>query len=269
MHSTQANFISIYDNTASARYVYLSESVQEVLGYTPSDMIGTAAYEYFLQRDIPAIHRFHMANVMKEKMSTMLTYRVRHKDGYYVLIDTVVHYCYDVVVCSNFVHDPGHISYKMRCNSVDEAYIVQEDATLQLLGAWNDRQDVMKENLQSAHRWINERIAHNQEPRFCLIINRFTTDATIVFVSKMAETLVGVNCEEVVGSSLFDHVSERDVDVVQIQMDLSRTTDMVIRLRFEWVIDKEKDVIEPVEAILSSTNDGMILVVRLAPRLTI
>lgn len=210
-----------------------------------------------------------MANVMNEKMATMLTYRVRHKDGHYVLLDTVVHYCYDVLVCSNFVHDPRHISYKMRCNSVDEAYIIQEDASLQLLGAWNDRQDVMKKNLQSAHRWINEQVAHNQEPRFCLIINRFTNDATIVFVSKMAEKLVGVNCEEVVGSSLFDHVCERDHDVVQMQMDLSRTIDLVIRLRFQWVVDKDKDVTEPVEGILSSTNDGLILVVRLAPRLTI
>lgn len=42
---------------------------------------------------------------------------------------------------------------------------------------------------------------------------------------------------------------------------------MVIRLRFDWVIDREKEITEPVEAITSCTDDGLVMVLRLAPRL--
>ncbi|KAI8637630.1 hypothetical protein BD408DRAFT_374890 [Parasitella parasitica] len=44
---------------------------------------------------------------------------------------------------------------------------------------------------------------------------------------------------------------------------------MVVRLRFDWIIDHQNNISEPVEAIVSSTDDGIIMVTRLAPRMLI
>lgn len=269
MASAVPNYISIYDNTASAHFIYVSESVTEVLGWSAEEMIGKDGYQHLHPDEIQSLKRVHTANVMNEKMSSMVAYRVRCKDGSYVMVETVVHYCFDVLVCTNFLYNPSDMGHKIRINSVDDAFIVNSDGSLQLVGAWNERQEHLREALSTSKNWINQRVAHKQEPRFCLILNRYTCEYTIAFISQMAEKLVGVQCDEVIGQSLFDYVSERDVDVVQAQLDLVKGSAMIVRLRFEWLLDPERDATEPVEAVVSSSNDGLVVVIRLTPRVTI
>ncbi|KAI9275962.1 hypothetical protein BDA99DRAFT_496981 [Phascolomyces articulosus] len=268
MASTTPNYISIYDNTATANFIYISESVSEVLGWTPDEMIGKGAYEFFHPDDINALTRVHSANVMNEKMSSMVAYRTRHKDGHFVIIETLVHYCYDVLMCTNYLYDPSDAGHKIRSNSVDEVFVVNQDGSLELVGAWNDSQERMQKLLQTQHKWINNRVTHVQEPRFCLILNRYTEESTIVFVSQMAERLVGAQCDQVLGRPFLDYVSERDGQVVQQQLDMTKGSDMIMRMRFDWVMDKEHGATQAVEAIVGSSNDGLVVVIRLAPRMT-
>ncbi|KAI8140161.1 hypothetical protein BJV82DRAFT_671931 [Fennellomyces sp. T-0311] len=263
------NYISIYDNTATAKFIYVSESVTEVIGWSPEEMVGKGAYEFFHPAEMGALTRVHSANVMNEKMSSMVAYRTLHKDGHYVMVETLVHYCYDVLMCTNYLYDPMDVGHKIRSNSVDEMFVVKEDGSLQLIGAWNDSQERMQKSLQTKHRWINDRVGHPQEPRFCLILNRYTEDSTIVFVSQMAEKMMGVQCDQVLGHSFLDFVSDRDTTVVQQQLDMAKGSDMTMRMRFEWIIDKDHSATESVEAIVGSSNDGLVVVIRLAPRMTI
>ncbi|KAI9496894.1 hypothetical protein BDB00DRAFT_807710 [Zychaea mexicana] len=269
MANTVPNYISIYDNKATANFIYLSESVSEVLGWTPEEMIGKGAYEFFHPADVNALTKIHSANVMNEKMSSMTAYRTRHKDGHYVVIETLVHYCYDVLMCTNYLYDPTDAGHKIRSNSVDEVFVVNEDGSLELVGAWNDSQERMQRSLETRHRWVNNRVAHVQEPRFCLILNRYTEDSTIVFVSQMVEQLVGAQCDQVLGRSLLDFVNERDAQVVLQQLDMVKGSDMIMRIRFEWITDREHGATQPVEAIVGSSNDGLVVVIRLAPRMTL
>ncbi|CDS07678.1 hypothetical protein LRAMOSA01627 [Lichtheimia ramosa] len=269
MASDPPNFISIYDNTATANFVYLSESVTEATGWTPDELVGKKAYDLFHPDDIGSLTRIHAANVMNEKMSSMARYRSKHKDGHYVMLETVVHYCYDVIVCTNFIYDPQDIRHKIRSTSVDEVWVVDTNGALHLEGAWNDNQERMHKTLATANKWINNRVEHPQEPRFCLIINRYTYNYTIVFISQMAEKLVGAQCDQVLGRSLLELVSERDVDVVQAQLDMVKSSDMIMRMRFNWLMDSVNNTTEAVEAIASSSNDGITVVVRLAPRISV
>ncbi|EIE81094.1 hypothetical protein RO3G_05799 [Rhizopus delemar RA 99-880] len=48
--------------------------------------------------------------------------------------------------------------------------------------------------------------------------------------------------------------------------DLVYKNDLVIRLRFDWLVDYEQQRYESLEAIASSTDDGVVMVIRLAPR---
>ena len=269
MASNTPNYISIYDNTATANFIYVSESVCEVLGWTPDEMVGKGGYQFFHPSDINALTRVHSANVMNEKMSSMVAYRTRHKDGHYVTIETLVHYCYDLLMCTNYLYDPNNVGHKIRSNSVDEVFIVNENGSLELIGAWNDSQERMQASLQTHHQWINNRVTHIQEPRFCLILNRYTEDSTIVFVSQMAERLVGVQCDQVLGRPLLDYVSDKDGEVVQQQLDMTKGSDMIMRMRFDWIVNKEDNTTQAVEAIVGSSNDGLVVVIRLASRMTV
>lgn len=271
MSSELPDFISIYDNSEAAHLVYLSDSVVDAIGWTPEELVGKRGFDYFHPNEIPALARVHAASVMNEKLSSMVRYHTRHKDGHYVEVETVVHYCYDVIVCTNFVYDANDTGHKIRSTMADEVWSVDMNGTVQLAGSWGDNQERVRQTLESSEQWIQEQqLKTKQEPRFCMILNRFTCDSTIVFVSQMAERIVGLDCERALGKSLLNYVCDRDLDTVQAQLDLIKSSGMIMRLRFDWVInDNGSSTTQPVEAIASSTNDGLAVVFRLAPRVTI
>ncbi|ORY96624.1 hypothetical protein BCR43DRAFT_474446 [Syncephalastrum racemosum] len=267
--SRAKSYISIYDNTATAKYVFVSDSITEMLGWQPHEIVGQGGYNYFHKDELASVARVHQSNVMNERMSSMLTYRTLAKDGSYVSVDIVVHYCYDVLVCTNHLHDPDDIGHKIRCNSVDEVFYILPNGKLQLVGAWNDSQERMSQVLQPRQSWVDQQIKHKQEPRFCVILNRFTLDSTVVFVSSMVEKLVGTLCDEVVGHSFFEFVHERDHQAVQAQLDQAKGSHSIVRLRFDWKVKHTHDTVEHLEAIVSSSDDGLVMVLRLAPRVNI
>ncbi|CAO3678885.1 unnamed protein product [Rhizopus stolonifer] len=107
------------------------------------------------------------------------------------------------------------------------------------------------------------------EKRFCLILNRFTDALTVVYASKVIEDLTSLPAVYVVGRSIFEFIRERDVQTIQTQIDLTIEKNLVTRLRFDWLANAEKQITEPLEAIASCTDDGVVMVVRLAPRLNL
>ncbi|KAI8884083.1 hypothetical protein K501DRAFT_84261 [Backusella circina FSU 941] len=261
------NWITIYDNSSAANIVYVSDSITDHTGWEPDEVIGKNGYYFFHPGDHASLHKVHIANVMNEKMSSMVSYRLLCKDGSYISVETVIHYCHDVLMATNFLFDENSEDHKMRANSVDEVFACLPDGSLELIGAWNDQQEKMQRSLTVRHDWVGERVAHSQELRFCLILNRFTDALSLVYISKLAYELVGLDPEKDVGRSIFEFVGERDVMTLQRQFDMAKEFDMVVRLRFDWIINKEKGLSEPVEAITSSTDDGLVVVLRLSPRL--
>ncbi|KAI8375801.1 PAS domain-containing protein [Blakeslea trispora] len=261
------NWITIFDNTPEARIVYTSESITDHTGWEPEELIGKEAYELFHPGDHKSLRKVHTANVYNEKMSCMVVYRFLHRDGHYITIETIIHCCHDVIVGSNYLYDESALDHKMRANSVDEIFICLANGTLQLAGAWNDRQERMQKTLSMEKVWVDHHIILKQERRFCLILNRFTEALNVVYASSLATELVALNIPLAIGTSFYQYVPERDFQSMQAQIDMAKEHDMVIRVRFDWVIDREKGLSEPVEAIVNSTDDGLVMVLRLSPRL--
>ncbi|KAG1136532.1 hypothetical protein G6F37_010526 [Rhizopus arrhizus] len=260
------NFITIFDNTPSAEFLYFSDSVTECCGWEPEELVGRACYEMYHPEDHKALRRFHFSNVANQKMSSMVSYKFLHKNGSWVPMDTIVSFCYDVLVTTNFVSGQDSFEHKMRVNSVDEVFICQPEGTLQLAGAWNDKQERMRMKMEDGQHWADLVYSNPIEKRFCLILNRFTDALTIVFTSKIIEDLTGVPSSYAIGRSVFEFIRERDIPALQTQLDMTIENDLVIRLRFDWLVDYEQQKYESLEAIASSTDDGVVMVIRLAPR---
>lgn len=261
------NWIAIWDNTKEARLIYVSESITDHLGWEPQDIIGREGYDLFHPGDHNSLRKVHLANVYNEKMSSMVSYRIMAKDGSYVRIETILHYCHDALIGSNFLYDEESLDHKIRANSVDEVYVCLPDGNLQLVGAWNDRQERLQDALDMETMFKNNQLVLSQERRFCLILNRFSEALNIVFISKLATELVSLDTVKAIGTPLYDYISEKDAPLLKYQIDLAKQHDMVMRLRFDWLMDRERGLSEPVEAIASCTDDGIVMVFRLSPRL--
>jgi hypothetical protein len=87
-----------------------------------------------------------------------------------------------------------------------------------------------------------------------------------MYASSLAYEVLGLNPVTTLGRSIYDFLPEIDCMSLQTHMDLAKKHDMMFRLRFDWVINDEKGVSEQVEGITSCTNDGLVMILRLAPR---
>lgn len=263
----EINFICIYDNTSEAKFLFASESVTDVLGYLPEELIGKGGYEFTHPLERKALATIHTANVQNERMSSITTYRSRHKDGHYINCDVVVHYCYDTLVCTNFaIVSSDCIKHQMRSSSVDASFVIQEDGSIRLTGAWNDSQEKMKSLLTSEYPWdVHHKVISQQEPRFCLFLNRYTQKSNIVFATKMCESMVGLSQLECIGHPLYDYIDDKDIENVMHQIELSKSQALIVRVRFLW--KKGQGECIPIEAVVSCTYDGLVFVARLMPTL--
>ena len=260
----EINFISIYDNTPKAKYLFVSESVTDVLGYLPEELLGESGYNLTHPNERQALGVIHSTNVQNERMSSVTTCRARHKDGHYVACDIVVHYCYDVLICTTFtVVSSNCIKHNMRASSADEVFVIQPDGSIRLTGVWNDSQERMKKLFTEKYPWdINNLVLNEQEPRFCLFINRYTTESLIVFATQMCESMVGMNQINCIGQSIYEYVAPHDKENVMKSIELSKSTDIINRLRFNWLRQDTQELI-PIEAVVSCTYDGLVFVARL------
>ncbi|KAG2200234.1 hypothetical protein INT46_004522 [Mucor plumbeus] len=259
----EINFISIYDNTAEAKYLFVSDSVTDILGYLPEELIGQGGYYLIHPDEKQVLSIVHRGNVKNERMSCVNTYRNRHKDGHYVMCDVVVHYCYDVLICTNFaVVADDCVKHKARASSADEVFAIQPDGSIRLTGSWNDSQERIKKLLAEKYPWdINKNVNTKQEPRFCLFINRYTSLSIIVFATQMCQELIGTNQMDLIGQSLYDYVDAKDRLNVEKLIDLSKSSDLINRMRFNWKRQDNGELV-PIEAVISCTFDGLVFVAR-------
>lgn len=262
------SWISIYDNSQDARLVYVSESITDFTGWEPEQVIGVGGYDFFHPTDHAALRKVHVSNIVNEKMSSMVSYRFKCRSGNYIPVETIVHYCYDVLITCNFMYDPHSTDHKMRANTVDQVYACLPDGSLQLSGAWNDRAHML-ENTLNLNPSDFQHGGFSKEKRFALIMNRYSEALNIVYASQLSRDLVSLDISNSIGLSFFDFVPEKDIETLHTQIDLAKEHDMIVRIRFDWVTDFKRGLSEPLEAITSCTDDGLVMVLRSASKITL
>ncbi|KAI8391392.1 uncharacterized protein BYT42DRAFT_556717 [Radiomyces spectabilis] len=265
-----ANCIVIFDNTALAKVVYASEGITDALGYTVDEVVGMDGYQLAMVSDMERIYRVHVPCVMDETMATVIFYRMRHKNGQPVHVHSTVHYCFDLLVVVVFVETPGKTSTrsKIHTSSADDVYTINSNRSISrsvsLVGTWRSSETQIRPLLRSSARWVDNQVAHKQEPRFCLILNRYSDQLPIIFVSHLAESLIYTSNSDLVGRSLFSFVAPEDLDIVRMQIGIAKSSDMVVRLRFHWIVDHTNQTSLPVETVISCCDDGIVMVARMA-----
>lgn len=257
------NWITIYDNSPEGRILYASDSITDCLQFEPEEVLGRPAFSLFHPDDVENIKKNHALNVNNERMSSMSTFRYLCKAGSYVSVDVVVIYCYDTLVSCSYILDENSIEHKMRVSSIDEWYHCIPDGPLQQVAPWKTYQDVL---ISRDKVWIDNHLTKPPQKRVCLILNRFSDDLEILHASSLAFELLGLDPVGCIGQSIYNFLPELDCLSLQTHVDLSKKHDIMFRLRLDWILDEASNLSEQVEGITSCTNDGLVMILRLAPR---
>lgn len=77
----------ISKHTPDGVYTFVTSSVQALLGYTPEEILGHSAYEFFHPEDLGAIQQSHEA-IQQTPLVSVVAYRIRCKDGRYIWFET-------------------------------------------------------------------------------------------------------------------------------------------------------------------------------------
>lgn len=90
------------DLTPEARLLYSSESVIDILGYTPDELVNRSCWDFFPAQEIPYARKFHQERVIMDKAAVLVYCSVKSKEGEWIGCECCFTIVYDVmIVCTS------------------------------------------------------------------------------------------------------------------------------------------------------------------------
>lgn len=87
--------------------MYCSDSVMDVLGYEPDDIVEKSCWEFFHPDEIPLARAKHGRSVMMDKAAVLSYCRMKHSDGSWIGCEVVFTIVYDVLVGCTSIYNRG------------------------------------------------------------------------------------------------------------------------------------------------------------------
>ena len=92
------------DLSLDARIKYVSDSVEDILGYLPPEVKGKSCWEYFHPDEVPFARAIFGRGIQLDKAAQLNYCRVKHKDGTWIGCECVFTIVYDVIVASTSIY---------------------------------------------------------------------------------------------------------------------------------------------------------------------
>jgi len=88
-------------HTQDGTWLWVSPSIERILGYKPEEIIGHNSYEFFHPDDKERIERESHSVVLDQKTGSdvVISYRMRHKEGFYIWLETLTEPIFDKNGC--------------------------------------------------------------------------------------------------------------------------------------------------------------------------
>lgn len=118
---------------------YVSESVVDVLGYEPHELIGTSSLDLLHPDELQQVQRLHLSTIKHDKAAVLVYAHIRHKDparGYF-LVSVGRTVAEDVVVGSITLAVPGPGAMHSAATAT-EVIVVSPEAQEFKFYKWND-----------------------------------------------------------------------------------------------------------------------------------
>ncbi|KAH7909240.1 hypothetical protein BJ138DRAFT_1155777 [Hygrophoropsis aurantiaca] len=245
-NTPRVSFIAIVDFSEDARWLFLTESASDLLGFEPRELIGRPALELVHPDEFPQVRQMHYDTIRQDKAAVLAYLRLKHKDPFkgYILCAvsrTVVH---NVLVGSVSFAAPGAKAMH-NASTAQEVEVVTPTARDFELRRWGDPSPmppspvppipspVLPSALTSSESQRTQDGAHLQKPsspapaisfkplpsqssRSALILDRFSIHCTVIYCSN--DLLLSTT--SIMGRSFYDFVTKRSEDTVRSWIDI-------------------------------------------------
>lgn len=99
--------VRLPDLTLDARILYSSDSIVDVLGYTPDEVVNHSTWEYFPPEELPYARKVHKRGIAMDKAAVLSYCRVKNRQGDYVGCECCFTIVYDVMIVCTSVYRWG------------------------------------------------------------------------------------------------------------------------------------------------------------------
>ena len=182
--------VALFDN--EGRYIYLSQAIEDMLGYTPDELVGRVVSDLFHPDDKEKILEFNLKNLRKGKHFINPDFRMRKKDGAYIWIEAHA------------------IPILDHSGNVIAAQTINRDIT---------KRKETESKLEESER-INRLISTNSKDLISLYNN--DEDPKRIYISPSCKEVMGYEQHEMIGRSPFDFIMEEDA--VRMQQSIHPNT---------------------------------------------
>jgi PAS domain S-box-containing protein len=95
------------DLSDQAITLYTSDSVVDVLGYTPDELVNTSAWDHFHPDELPLAQHIHGQKIRADKAAVLAYCRIQNKSGEWVGCECCFSIVYDVMIACTSVYQRG------------------------------------------------------------------------------------------------------------------------------------------------------------------
>ncbi|KAE9363661.1 hypothetical protein N431DRAFT_356357 [Stipitochalara longipes BDJ] len=225
----ETTFMTIHNLTPDANILFASESIVEILGYEPSQVIGRSCFDYFHPDEVPFARNVHSRGVLLDKAAVLNYARIRNSDGLWVGCECVFTVVYEVLVACTSIY---------RGDAKNERRAAEAPAIRRLFASSpRDPRYHMLEHLSSKFRTPPQ--ASLLEPRAALILNRFTRTLTVMYATNAVSSILGVSPEQFKDKSFYECIQENCLTEAIRCLESAKANDSIAYLRF-WYRDPRR-----------------------------
>ncbi|GAB7362957.1 hypothetical protein MBLNU230_g3253t1 [Neophaeotheca triangularis] len=226
----EATFISIHDLTPEARILYSSDSVIDILGYTPDEIVNRSCWDFFPPEELPYAQQFHQKRVSMDKAAVLAYCRVKDKQGKWVGCECCFTIVYDVMIVCTSIYMKGTNSERRAL----EAPIVRRIFS----SSPRDPRYHMLSHI--SQKFVDSSKEQEHEPRAALFLNRFTRTLTTMYATRGLEDVIGIPAEAMRGRSFYYCIAQNCLQDAVKCLENAKGNDSIAYLRF-WFRDPRID----------------------------
>ncbi|KAK8079523.1 hypothetical protein PG997_007341 [Apiospora hydei] len=216
------------DLSRDANVLFASDSIADILGYQPQEILGKSSFDYFHPDEVPFARSVHSRGVLLDKAAVLHYLRVQNRDGQWVSCEccfTVVH---DVLVACTSIYRRGEKSERRAIEAPQVRRLFSSSP--------RDPRYHMLEHLSPKFKMP----PMEREPRAALILNRFTQTLTVMFATNAVSSILGVSPDEIKGKSFYECIDQNCwADAINC-LESAKANDSIAYLRF-WYRDPRRE----------------------------
>jgi PAS domain S-box-containing protein len=106
------------DLSEDARILYSSDSIVDILGHTPDEVVNRSVWDWFHPDEVPLAKEKHKRGINLDRAAVLAYARIKNRQGDYVGCECCFSVVYDVMVCCTSIYRQGAYSQSMQSFTV-------------------------------------------------------------------------------------------------------------------------------------------------------